>query len=63
MPSKIKKLLLKIEDIYKNINGLKKDLKSLCLEIIDYVNLFVFQPQIHQLILLNLNKKIINHCK
>lgn len=42
MPSKIKKLLLKIEDIYKNINGLKKDLKSLCLEINDYVNLFVF---------------------
>ncbi len=41
MPSKIKKLLLKIEDIYKNINGLKKDLKSLCLEIIDYVNVVI----------------------
>ena len=44
MPSKIKKLLLKIEDIYKNINGLKKDQKSLCLEIIDNVN--VVMPKI-----------------
>ena len=41
MPSKIKKLLLKIEDIYKNINGLKKDLKSLSLKIIDYVNVVI----------------------
>ena len=41
MPSKIKKLLLKIEDICKNINGLKKDQKSLCLEIIDNVNVVI----------------------
>jgi len=38
MPSKIKKLLLKIKDIYKNINGLKKDQKSLCLEILGVID-------------------------
>ena len=50
MPSKTKKLPLKIEDIYKNANGLKKDQNHLWLEIsgvIDNVN--VVMPKIKYL--------------
>ena len=47
MPSKIKKLLLKIEDIYKNINGLKKDQNSLWLEISGEIDkISVIMPKI-----------------
>ena len=47
MPSKVKKLSLKIEDIYKNINGLKKDQNSLWLEISGVIdNVSVVMPKI-----------------
>lgn len=47
MPSKVKKLSLKIEDIYKNINGLKKDQNSLWLEISGVIdNVRVVMPKI-----------------
>ena len=47
MPSKAKKLSLKIEDIYKNINGLKKDQNSLWLEISGVIdNVSVVMPKI-----------------
>ena len=50
MPSKTKKLLLKIEHIYKKANGLKKEQNHLWLEIsgvIDNVN--VEMPKIKYL--------------
>ena len=47
MPSKVKKLPLKIDDIYKNINGLKKDQNSLWLEISGVIdNVSVVMPKI-----------------
>ena len=47
MPSKKKKLPLKIEDIYAKNNGLKKDQKSLWLEIsADFNNISVIMPKI-----------------
>ena len=47
MPSKIKKLPLKIEDIYEKNNGLKKGQKSLWLEIsADFNNTSVIMPKI-----------------
>ena len=47
MPSKTKKLQLKIEDIYEKINGLKKDQNSLWLEISGVIdNVSVVMPKI-----------------
>ena len=47
MTSKIKKLPFKIEDIYKNINGLKKDQNSLWIEILGVIdNVNVVMPKI-----------------
>ena len=47
MPSKTKKLPLKIEDIYKNANGLKKDQNHLWLEISGVIdNVSVVMPKI-----------------
>ena len=47
MPNKVKKLSLKIEDIYKHINGLKKDQNSLWLEISGVIdNVSVVMPKI-----------------
>jgi len=47
MPSKKEKLSLKIEDIYRKINGLKKEQKSLWLEISGVINnINVVMPKI-----------------